>query len=84
MMRCIHFEPKPNHLAKKNLFFPRGASFSACCGVGGREGDSKGGVTSLTARIVYVIIFIDGKGQLLSMCSLSSGTSLMKSGVQNM
>jgi len=83
-MRCIHFEPKPNHLAKKNLFFPRGASFSACCGVGAGEGDSKGGVTSLTARIVDVIIFVEGKGQLLSLSSLTSGTLLMKSGVENM
>jgi len=56
-VKRIHFEPKPNHLAKKNLFFPRGASFSACCGVGAGEGDSKGGVTSLTARIVDVIIY---------------------------
>jgi len=57
--RYIHFEPKPSHLVKKNLFFPRGTSFSACCGAGAGEGDSKGGVTSLTARIIVnVITFI--------------------------
>ncbi|KAF7838272.1 phosphatase 2C 14 [Senna tora] len=29
-----HFEPKPNHFARKNLFFPREASLSARAGAG--------------------------------------------------
>ena len=55
----IYFEPKPNHLAKKNVFFPRGASFSACAGGGARAGvgDCKGGEISLAARISDVNIY---------------------------
>lgn len=27
-----HFEPKPNHFAKKNVFFPREVDSGACVG----------------------------------------------------
>ena len=30
---CHHFEPKPNHFARKNLFFPR-EGLAACAGAG--------------------------------------------------
>lgn len=49
-----HFEPNPNHLAKKNLFFPREASFSAFDETPGL-GDCKIGVASFTARISVVL-----------------------------
>lgn len=53
--RFVLYEPKPNHFAKKNLFFPREASFSACAATG--EGDGKGGEISLAARINDVTRF---------------------------
>lgn len=53
----VHFEPNPNHLAKKNLFFPRPASFSAFDD-GAGLGDCKTGVASLTARINVVTTLI--------------------------
>lgn len=30
---CLHFDPKPNHFVRKNLFFPRDASGFALAGV---------------------------------------------------
>lgn len=53
----VHFEPNPNHLAKKNLFLPREASFSAFDDTPGL-GDCKIGVASFTARISVVLHYI--------------------------
>lgn len=46
-LSSYHFEPKPNHLARKNLFFPPEASLLARAGAG--LGDCKGGEISLPA-----------------------------------
>lgn len=41
MLISIHFDPKPNHFARKNLFFPREASGAAAAG-GAFTGDGLG------------------------------------------
>lgn len=33
IIRNLHFDPKPNHFARKNLFFPRLLSGGACVAV---------------------------------------------------
>jgi hypothetical protein len=53
----VHLEPNPNHLAKKNLFFPLEDSFSAFDDAAGL-GDCKIGVASFTATISIVTKFI--------------------------